>query len=585
MSMKVPAVKVEVDFRDGAGFVDLTSDFLLTPSQGYSVSSGRENEAGDPISVGSCSLSLLNPDGRYSPNMSGPHAGYVDAGAGLRVTAYPNGVAKVRHQGVIQDWDTGVVSDATGKRAITAITSTDTLGAFPSYTLRQASDEVVRNTSGVVLHLPLRESSAPVEALIGSASITANTGSGWGGGALLPLDEGTDAHPLFQSSAGGLRITVAGLSVPAPWSVFLVMLSAPTANGTILSLGADSIKWDASLGFYFSSMGIGWATGTPTSWPIVLEVRKPAGTSTPTVGWIASSIYFYAPGTPSTLSLLSKIILNPTLSGGSSWSAGHLIVVKGSSPGATLAPALLASRSAGDAVANLIAWASAASISGTTSGETTLPSIEGRDASDALGALVSGMGARLVDNRDGTLLWVPWAPGTTPIAIPAGCFTRELSWGTSNVGWMTEATVSWPDGTSYTATPVAGIPAGKKKQSGPSLEGVHASRALDMSYVDWLVNTANTDGRCSALPINMLAMTAAQQATLCDANVGSRLSATPNQAWMPASLLLIAEGLEETLTAASWTLTAKTSPDIYSKLFIWNDPVQGRWDMGYLWGP
>ena len=84
--------------------------------------------------------------------------------------------------------------------------------------------------------------------------------------------------------------------------------------------------------------------------------------------------------------------------------------------------------------------------------ESVIPTLGDHDAADAMSALVAGMGARLVDDLDGTLTYVPFSPSGTAITLPTSEIDPELTWETSDVGWYSEATVTWPDGTSYTAS-------------------------------------------------------------------------------------------------------------------------------------
>ena len=55
---------------------------------------------------------------------------------------------------------------------------------------------------------------------------------------------------------------------------------------------------------------------------------------------------------------------------------------------------------------------------------------------------------------------------------------------------------------------------------------------------------------------------------------------------MPAgTLTAIVEGIEDSISDVAWMLTLKLSPDVYSRLFILDDPVQGVLDAGYLLAP
>jgi hypothetical protein len=143
----------------------------------------------------------------------------------------------------------------------------------------------------------------------------------------------------------------------------------------------------------------------------------------------------------------------------------------------------------------------------------------------------------------------------------------------------TDATATWPDGTSYTSTRTV-----RKKRS-TSFEAVHASANGARGMADWLVNSP-TPARFPRAPYDLATLTEAQRQTLCSVTVGARvaLSGLPSQ--MPASSVTgICEGIEESVSDQEWTLTLKLSPDVLSRLFILDDATQGVLDSAYLLGP
>ena len=595
--MPVPNAKVEIRF-DGSTWVDVSS--YVDPQAGISIKRGRENETDDPMSVGTCSLVLRNDDGRFSPGLSSsPHYPYVVQGVAVKVSAYAGGAWRVRFYGTVQNWSVQWLN-ALGTEAITTVTCNDSFGAFPQYELRQAADEVVRALPEAVLHLPLRDADAPVLALIGAPTITATvpTAGGFGAGAVpLTMEEGTDAHPSFTSGAGGLQITVT--DVPGAggyeWRIRYVLHSRPTGTSCdLLKINGVSgplyLGWSATLSLAFSATaGNSAATvglALPTAYPIVVEVSRSGGlitvsyadaSGTVTSGSSPAGYAYRAP---------SSVMVNPTLSGGSTWSLSHLTVLTGLGDATALgdfAKAILGSRIpvAVSAVTMLQGFTQGPTIAGTTVGETSLPVLEGRDSADAVGAIAAGMGARISDNFDGTLQWEAFPPSGSVIALPSGEIDPSVTWETSDIGWASDATVTWPDGTSYTAT----RPDGRRQSV--AVEGVHATRSKDRSYADWLVwNTASTGSpRLQQAPYDLGTMADADAVTICSVNVGSRVSLTGLPSQMPTSLLLVVEGIEESITDAQWLVTFKTSPDIYSRLFILDDPVQGVLDAGYLLAP
>ena len=405
---------------------------------------------------------------------------------------------------------------------------------------------------------------------------------------MLAMDEGDTGHPVFKAASGGLTLsTTQQLVSTSRGALHFVLMSAPSASGTLLRFyGGGTIQysllWTAGSGLSLDPIGIYLM---PTQYPVLVQLPRSASS--------APSIRLgYADGTTVSTALTigcprrtDALTINPTLSGGCQATIGHVFITDdpASADLSALASRILGGRipTIESAVTMLQGFAHGPTISGTTLGETSLPVLEGRDAADAVGAMAIGMGARVMDNFDGTLEWIAFPPSGSVVALPSGEIDPSVTWETSDIGWASDATVTWPDGTSYTAT----RPDGRRQSV--AFEGVHATRSKDRSYADWLVwNTASTGSpRLQQAPYDLGTMADADAVTICSVNVGSRVSLTGLPSQMPTSLLLIVEGIEETITDAQWLVTFKTSPDVYSRLFILDDPVQGVLDAGYLLAP
>ena len=580
MSVKL---KLECSF-DGTGssWTTLTSwsgkDYLLQ-ARGVDITRGRDDETGEPISPGTIGFVLDNADYRFSPGItSSPCYPYLEQpGSLLRLSAWVNGAWQKLFYGTAQSWTATLDGDMTGKKSICTVSATDVMGAFPEYVLRQPADEIVRRTAGVAYHWPLRNSEAPISATIGNATMTSNAGDGLGAGTvLLPLEEGTDQHPLLKAATGGSTLTVAGLNA-ASSRPLIVIMDAPTANGVLFSLTGngmtDTVNWSSSAGFYAGSVGTSIATGVPTSWPVLLDIASSMNriTARTASASLASGVIGPIIG-----ARLDKIVLNPTLSGGQAWIPAHLIVGPNTLDGSALAASLLGPRipASVTVASQLSSWGVGPSITGGTVGESVIPLTDGRGVAEVLSALATGMGARIGDNLDGSLNWVPFPPSGTPVSIPK--VTGDLAWGTSSVNWCSDCETIRYDGSSYTAT----RPDGRRQTL--SIEGVHATIDKDRSYADWLVWSGTLGGRCPVVPVDMMGLTESQRAALAAVDIGDRLS-PPNMTYAPADLILICEGLEHHIDAETWTATFKTSPDIYSRLLIWDSG--DTWDGGKLWAP
>ena len=598
-------LKLECSFDGtGASWTTLTSwsgkDYLLQ-ARGIDITRGRDDETGAPISPGTIGFVLDNADYRFSPGItSSPCYPYLEhPGSLLRLSVWVNGAWQKLFYGTAQSWTATLDGDMTGKKSICTVSATDVLAEGVSYTLRQAADEVIRGLPGLILHAPLRDTSGPAQPIEGAQVFTDNGGSGgWGLGSLLEMDEGTDKHPLFVSSSGALGKVAVSVQTETDWSCSLVLLTKPTSDGSIMKLSG------AGYGPYPANLTIGWSsvdgftnsgtlpTGLPSSFPVLLHIL-----SKNTYAFYLD--VFSADGSRVTggsgwpLGALRKVTLNPTLSGGSRWCAAHLSVCEvPSGVSATedralfqtvavklLGPRTLWSASATEHPAKWVAQRAGIDLvmPSLNDGSVILPPCEGLGASEVLSSIVTGCGARLVDDLDGSVDWLDFGPSTTPVVIPKT--TGGLAWGTSSTGWMSDQTVTFPDGSTYTATRSDGA-----RRTGPDQVAVHSDPEKDRSMADWNVHSGTLGGRCSSVPVDMMGLTEAQRASLAAIAPGSRIT-PPSYAYMPAGLTLIVEGVEHHIDAETWTATFKTSPDIYSRLFILDDPVQGVLDAGYLLAP
>jgi len=568
------AVKVEAKF-DGSTWVDISSKVKM--AAGISVNRGRESEVEDPVAVGTVSLALDNSDGRFSPELaSSPYYPNVVAGVPLRVSVYVSGAYRVRGYGTVQEWSTDPLSWYVAGCSINAA---DVLGTLPEYTFRQAADEAVRRSAGVLYHWPLREASEPLSSMAGVATLSTNGKDGLGLGApLLAMEEGEGNHPQFISGSNGLQLVARYLSVGPPWRVRLVIMGQPTASCELLELelpGVASrtlITWDSVNGFGNG----GGSLANPPSWPAVVEIGTDGSVWRLRVGGVAGSLATAYGGTR-----ISKVTINPTLSGGSIWSAAHLVVLQGVSSAADLdafAQQITSQRVTTFATAPevVLGWAGGPTISGIPASVTTLPPLEGRDSADVLSGIAKSMGGRIVDDLDGTLTWLPFPPTGTVVTLPAG-FTVP-PYGTDDRAWLSDCTVEYPDGTSYTAT----RPDGPRRSD--TIEAVHATPNGDRGMADWLVNSP-TKARIASVTYNLSAMTDANVLTVLNLVVGSRVSFPTLPAWIPSGLICTVEGFQESIGNDAWTVTLNLSPDVYSRLFILDDAIRGVLDSAYLLAP
>ena len=578
-------VKVEVRF-DGSTWVNLSSptNYVIL-SEPLQIERGRDDEFADPMNPGVLELLLVNDDGRFTPDLpTSPYYPYVVPDVAIKVSVYVNGAWQARFYGSVQSWSVRL-GDEGGYTSTCAVTATDTLGDFPEYMLWQASEQAVRSAATPPTHYwPRLDIDGTASSKFSDCDLVDNGVSADAGTMKLPLDEG-DPHPLFTCSSGKRKLTATIPQMPDGyhWRVSIA-IDKPSASCNILEItdtfGPHYLSWDGTKLQYYGA-GFDVTPGTSASfWPAVVSVRvwDSGGFEYTELRVIGSNGVPYSTSSSFSGYGLKKVVVCPTLSGGATFSAGHLIVDYNETT--SWAPVLLAPRipASVSAPAQVSSWCGGPTITGATVGGTVIPQIADRDAADTMSAMALGTGARLRDNLDGTLEWVEFPPSATPTTMPSEKVSPDLTWETSTVGWMSDCTVSWPDDTAYTATRADG------RRVSYSTEGVHATRSKDRSYADWLVNTANTKARLSQATYEIGSLSAANQAIVAGVKIGDRITiGSLPSAILPASLTLIVEGITDSIGDDGWTVTLKTSPDVYSRLLIWDNAQ--NWDDGWIWAP
>jgi hypothetical protein len=161
------------------------------------ISRGRPNEA-SRIQPQTCSLTLNNADGRFSPrNPNGPWYGIIGRNTPLRVSRLQNGVRRFRFHGEVPAWP--VTSDVSGRDV---------------YVPLQASGQLRRLQQGTTSLQSVWRRGVPQDASIAEY---------W------PCEDGTQALSL-ASASGGSPMTVTGTLNPASYSGFLASSPVPTLS-------------------------------------------------------------------------------------------------------------------------------------------------------------------------------------------------------------------------------------------------------------------------------------------------------------------------------------------------------------------
>lgn len=417
---------------------------------------------------------------------------------------------------------------------------------------------------------------------------------GWGSGTALRTDL-TNGLTFTPASDNGVYLaSPEGIDLPAAWSLS-VWISPAAKDGYVCQVGSDGyqigIWYDTStqklsavetVGDEDSSVDYVLSTTTATWSP---------GIETLTV--TATTVKLGSSGTTGTRHNSDQMVGSRVSVGGSltdppsrqqmySGEVKHLAIWSGAVP-ANTATDILTGPSGLSTVSGIITEAlSWAGLSGSvttrgTNQAAVLPSTEGATVASLMGDLGRGSLARVAANLTGGVNVTAWDYSPTPVAGPAGEIDPDVEWVANPDADVTQATMVWPDGGSYTVTDSPDRPV--------DLPGVLPMPA-GRSVAEWVVNAPVGDPRLPDAGYDLLTLPDATVAALCTLDVGDLLTASNLPPQLPsASQTSIVDSFTETVGANQWSMRMATSPDPRSQLMIVGDATRGVVGAGYLTAP
>lgn len=594
--MQTPVVGKCEQYLNGA-WVDLSArvPWLETP---VSISRGLDG-SGNPTS-GSMSLIMENSDGALTPGGSGAWGPYLVRWRPIRISVWANGAWRQRFYGFVDSeplsWPTGDAG-----YCVVTVTAIDLAARAAVRGLRSIAVEATAAKSPIA-YWPLTDaqtvSAADQSGLArpGLGVQQQGTGGeiGWGSGTVLPMDLSGGLTFTPSSDNGVYLASAEGIDLPASWSLSIWV--APAAkDGYVCQVGNDGYSigiWydtstkklsavetisdeDSTVDYVLSTTTATWTTGIETL------------TVTPTGAKLGSS------GTTGTRHNSDQMLASRVSVGGAlteppsrqqmySGEVKHAALWSGSVP-ANVASDILTGPSGLTTVQGIVTTALGwAGLSGTvttrgTNLATVTPAIEGASVAALMGDLGRGSLGRIAADRSGGIVVTAWDYSPSPVTAPAGELDPDVQWAADPEADVTQATMSWPDGSSYIATDSADRPT--------DLPGV-LTQAAGRSVTEWVVAAPAGAPRFPDASYDLLTLPDATVAALCGLDVGDLISIGSLPTQLPSSSQTsIVDSFAETIGVDQWMLQMSTSPDPRSALFVAGDATRGVVGAGCLTAP
>lgn len=594
--MQTPVVGKCEQYLNGA-WVDMSArvPWMETP---VSISRGLDG-SGNPTS-GSMSLIMENSDGALTPGGSGAWGPYLVRWRPIRLSVWANGAWRQRFYGFVDSeplsWPTGDAG-----YCVVTVTAIDLAARAAVRGLRSIAVEATAAKSPIA-YWPLTDAqtvSAADQSGLGRPGLGVQqqgTGGeiGWGSGTVLPTEMSGGLTFTPASDNGVYLASAEGIDLPASWSLS-IWVGPAAKDGYVCQVGNDGYSigiWydtsakklsavetisdeDSTVDYVLSTTTATWTTGIETL------------TVTPTGAKLGSS------GTTGTRHNSDQMLASRVSVGGAltdppsrqqmySGEVKHAALWSGSVP-ANVASDILTGPSGLTTVQGIVTTALGwAGLSGTvttrgTNLATVTPAIEGATVSALMGDLGRGSLGRIAADRSGGIVVTAWDYSPSPVTAPAGELDPDVQWAADPEADVTQATMSWPDGSSYIATDSADRPT--------DLPGV-LTQAAGRSVTEWVVAAPAGAPRFPDASYDLLTLPDATVAALCGLDVGDLISIGSLPTQLPSSSQTsIVDSFAETIGVDQWMLQMSTSPDPREALFIVGDAVRGVVGAGFLAAP
>lgn len=586
-----PILKLEVEWVSGSGaFTDISAHLLKSP--GVTITRGRTG-SDRRTSGGTMTLTLRNDSGTYTPELNAN----VRRGKRVRLTATVNGTPKVRFTGYVNQWSVGSIRKGAGSRCTLACIDGQ---AFFNAPMGPTAREVLESY-GCIAYWPMTETDGTVfsevmgkgfpnlvarhlstggtlDAGQGTPLPTdpaqvvkfspASTTSGWYLEAERPANFGT-AWTLGAWMSGGATGYYSALTIQQGdiWANLMM-----TVTG---SVAASESMHDAAWVFRGGAAGIGGDPSTDSNRVAMLSTSTSVIQIYPDIHSATSARAYWA--IPYSAGVL-RVGWADDPARLSTGSMGHVFVLDHDASAAemaALASALEAAVLNADArIAQWYGWAGEPQTVVTlgTAAAIVQPGTDGQVPAELAQTTAEALGARHLFNRDGQPLWIGADYRPTPVTIQPGWVDAEdFAFATTPDQYVSKVDASLPSGGSYTYAKD-----NPEIRNPDSITGAAANDYVTKAVAQWIANTADGGGRVPQVTLHLDRRTPAEQATLADLDVASRLTLDSLPETLPTSLAVVGEGYTETFTD-TWDQTWNLSKD--SSLIIVGTSLVGGTDI------
>ena len=544
-----PTVQVEIEFVTGT-WTDVTA-YLVT-KEGVTITRGREDES-SVTSPGACTFTLKNEDGRFTPKYTAG-AYYPNV---VRLKRVRVSIRSRRFTGYVDVWSV----PAGQRRGYCRVRCIDRQTLDGKRYLASLATESL-NLRAPLKHWDLTTGAIPAD-LQAKYSGAAGGTLDWGSGDTLRADDnaGVKFTPATNETTGaytgGWRLE-GDYTLPASYSVVISYGSSSTA-GPLLRLGTVAIDLEGQAPTW---------KGATTSLKLRGEVEI---ISVDASGVILSSDPTRVVRTPPATA--TQVSIGGTQGAWSGASVSHVAVLPYLTSAQMDQLYLELTRAAmpvSSAIALLLSMSGAGVATPTVLGSdpaVILPSMSGQPAQAMIDSLATGAVGRYAIDSNGAPRWVSYDYLPAAVSPPASVgILPETTWEPDLGAWVTDATTTLLDGSTYSYSDAVGL-------DHPAIDvpGVMATDSARRAVAAWLVDYSSDDPRLSGLGVDLLPLNATTVDVILGLDLGSRLTVSGLPSYIPATPTVVVEGYSETYTQDSWTIQLNTSPSLVGSWFAWGD--------------
>lgn len=599
----VPLVKLE--HKVNGSWLDVTSRLYWSDSGTPLEIQRGVAEDGGPL-VGTGVFTLDNSDGALTPRRpSSPHYPYLVRYRPVRFSAFINGSWVYRHYGFLDSERVTFGNESATDCRVTWSTI-DLFGMAALKPLRSVAVEAAAARLPLA-YWPLTDpetSSASDQSSHSRPSLAVQqykTGGeiGWAAGTPRPTD--LDGGVVFtpESDAGIYLLSEDTMDMPTSWTASL-LVSPAAKDGYVLQIGTDSY-----------SLGIWYDTSAKKLSAIETKLDSSGDPidyvlSTSTSTWLSGEMEHLIV-TPTTVKLGSSGTAGTRHGGGTmkgaSISVGgafavesgrqrmysgelkHLTIWTGAAPAGLSTdvrngPPVMFTMST--AIQRVLEWSGLGTLTVNTSGTdraVVLQKIDGLTALDVIANYAQGSLARIFCAGDGSITVVAFDYIPAAVTAPAWMIGTDIEWAANPTGDVTDAVMTWPDGSAYTSSEDAVY------RSQVDLPGVLPT-AAGRDIADWVVGVTTPVPAFPLAPFDLLTVPDASVPVLALLECGSILTIPNLPTQLPSTTQTgVVDAITETIGADTWSLRLSTDSDSRGQIGLVGDATRGVLGAGYVAGP